>query len=303
MRIALITVPYTSTGLVTGETRAPDALRTAGLLDALWRSGHDVADYGDVAFVPPTPARDPVSGIIAPRTLTQMVLAVRTAVTRAVAEGRLPIVVGGECPLLLGCLAAARDAHRRVGLLFVDGHEDAWPPHESTTGEAADMELGLALGQSQPEGVDALAALLPVVRPENTVLLGPRDRGEITAGGVASLAGTVPLLSDVEVQRRPGALGRTWAERLRASAGRWWFHVDLDVLSGAALGAVRYPQPGGLGWDELDRLATAALGVSDLAGLDLTIYNPDLDVGGTDALRIVQFISSLAPQLARRATE
>ena len=31
------------------------------------------------------------------------------------------------------------------GLLFVDGHEDAWPPSASPTGEAADCELGLAL--------------------------------------------------------------------------------------------------------------------------------------------------------------
>ena len=299
MPIALITVPYTSSGLTTGEARAPGALRAAGLFDALRGSGNDVADFGDVTFDPPTPERDPLSGVIAPGALTTMVLAVRAAVTRAVAEGRLPIVVGGECPLLLGCLAAARDARGRTGLLFVDGHEDAWPPHASTTGEAADMELGLALGQSHLAGLDELAALLPVVRPEDAVLLGPRDRREIAAAGVASLAGKVPLLCDVEVQRGDaGELGRTWAERLRASAESWWLHLDLDVLSSEALGAVRYPQPGGLGWDELDRLAMAALGVPGLGGWDLTIYNPDLDANGHSAARIVRFVASLAPRLA-----
>jgi arginase len=245
MRLALITVPYTSSGLVTGEARAPDALRDAGLLDALRTSGTDVADYGDVAFAPPTPGRDPISGIIAPQALTGMVRAVRAAVSRARAEGRLPIVVGGECPLLLGCLAASRDACGRVGLLFVDGHEDAWPPHASTTGEAADMELGLALGEHHLDGVDELMAILPIVRPEDVVLLGPRDRADIEASGVPSLAGPVPLLADVEV-KRDGArvLGRMGPERLQASTGNWWFHLDLDVLSSEALDAVRYPRRG-----------------------------------------------------------
>jgi arginase len=299
MRLALITVPYTSSGLDEGEARAPAVLRAAGLLDALRRPGNDLADYGDVAFEPSTPARDPVSGIIAPRTLTGMVLAVRTAVSRAVDEARLPVVVGGECPLLLGCLAAVRDARQRTGLLFVDGHEDAWPPHASTTGEAADMELGLALGNSRLNGMDDLAALLPLVRPEDVVVLGPRDRGEIEEGGAHSLVGTVPLFAAEAIQRQdPGELGKSWAGQLRASAGNWWMHLDLDVLSSDALAAVRYPQPGGLGWDELDQLATAALGVPGLAGIDLTIYSPDLDPTGHGAEHIVSFAASLAQTLA-----
>lgn len=301
MRIALITVPYNSSGLTTGEARAPDVLRAAGLLDALRGSGNDVVDYGDVVFEAPTPARDHNTGIIAPDALIRMVLGVREAVARAVEEGRLPVVVGGECPLLLGCLAAARDARGRVGLLFVDGHEDAWPPHDSTTGEAADMELGLALGQTRAVGLDELAALLPLVRSEDTVLLGPRDRKEIEEAEVYSLADTVPLYSDDEVRRQgAGELGQLWAERLHASAGSWWFHLDLDVLSSEALEAVRYPQPGGLEWDDVDRLATAALGVTGLVGWDLTIYNPDLDRDGSGAARIVRFVASVATRLPQK---
>lgn len=295
MPLALITVPYTSTGLTTGEARAPDALRAAGLLEALRGAGADVADYGDVTFAPPRPERDSHSGIIAPEALTSMVLAVRAAVARATAAGRLPIVVGGECPLLLGCLAATRDTHGRVGLLFVDGHEDAWPPHASTTGEAADMELGIALGLSDPVGLPSLAPLLPVLEPRDVVLIGPRDQAEIAAAGIPSLTGTIPWYSDVAVPRA-GAIdvGKSAAEHLRTEAGHWWFHLDLDVLSNEALGAVRYPQPGGLRWVDLEHLTIAALGVPFVAGVDLTIYNPDLDPEGSDAARIVQFVAAMA---------
>ena len=145
MRIGLIGVPFNSAGLPGGEARAPAALRATGLVEALRRVA-DVHDYGDVALPEPSPERDPTTGIIAPANLVAMVAAVRALVAQAIGHGDVPLVIGGECPLLLGCLAAARDAYGRVGLLFVDGHEDAWPPHQSTTGEAADMELGFALG-------------------------------------------------------------------------------------------------------------------------------------------------------------
>ena len=185
MRLALIDVPTNSSGHTSGEARAPAVLREHGLAAALRRSG-EVVDRGEVAFAPPSPDRDPRTGIIAPETQVQMVEGVRTEVGRAIAREELPLVVGGDCPLLLGCLAAARDAYGRVGLLFIDGHEDAWAPHGSTSGEAADMELGLALGITTVAGLDRLQALLPVVSPADTVVLGPRDREEIAAAGERS---------------------------------------------------------------------------------------------------------------------
>ena len=101
----------------------------------------DVVDVGDVSVPSAAPQRDPLTGMIAPNSLVGMIDAVRDSVGGALEQQRLPLVVGGECPLLLGCLEAPRDAFGRVGLLFADGHEDAWSPHRSTTGEAADMEL------------------------------------------------------------------------------------------------------------------------------------------------------------------
>lgn len=299
MPIALVSVPYSSTGLTTGEACGPAALRAAGLLDIL-RRVDTVGDLGDVAFHGSTPRRDARSGIIGPSALTEMVLAVQTAVARALAGGYFPVVIGGECPLLLGCLTASRDAYGRVGLLFVDGHEDAWPPHASTTGEAADMELGLAIGYSRLTGVPKLAALLPVVRPEDTVLLGPRDKQEILGAGEASLAEMTTLLSDVDLQQGdPEAIGRSAAGQLHTSTGRWWFHLDLDVLSTGALGAVRYPQPGGINWSQLEQLALSALRMPGVIGWNVTIYNPDLDPTGAGAARIVEFVGKMAPAIAR----
>jgi arginase len=294
MNLGLIGVPYNSSGLLTGEARAPAALRAAGLLDNLRRFG-DVVDYGNVSIAPPTPNRDPASGIITPLVLVDMVASVRLAVERVLSDGRLPLVIGGDCPLLLGCLAGTRDVYGRIGLLFVDGHEDAWPPPQSPTGEAADMELGLALGLTETNHLPQLQSLLPLVLPSDVAMLGPRDRQELLDAGVPSVAPSIAMIDDTALRHGDVAASVTsQLMRLRDNTDRWWFHLDLDVLATDALPAVRYQQPNGLEWAELEALTAAALCVPGLAGWNITIYNPDLDPDGSSAARIVSFLSAMA---------
>ena len=156
MRFGLIGVPTNAFGRADGVARAPSVLRDAGLVEALSPG----TDYGDVPLLPPRPHRDAATGIIDPAGLAAMVTGVRSAVGRILADGCLPVIIGGDCPLLLGCLAGARDRHGRLGLLFVDGHEDADPPVLSPTGQAADMERGFARGLSM-SGTPELDATAP----------------------------------------------------------------------------------------------------------------------------------------------
>lgn len=296
MRFGVIGVPSNSAGRRDGVAGAPAALRAAGLIERLREVG-DVVDRGDVALPEPASKRDAVSGLIDPGGTAAMVAAVRFEVAAAEADGQFPLVIGGDCPLLLGCLSAVRDAQGPVGLLFVDGHEDAWPPGQSLTGEAADMELGLALGRST-EGLPAgLHDLLPLVDPHHVVVLGPRDAAELEDAGVVSLRDHVRLVPDNELRAADtGAVGIAEARRLRERTERWWLHVDMDVLSTEALVAVDYPQPGGLGWKQLLALTRGGLSVPGCVGWDVTIYNPDLDPGGTFAALIVDYVvASLGP--------
>ena len=293
MRIGLIGVPFNSTGLPGGEARAPAALRAAGLVDALQRVA-EIRDYGDIALPESSPERDPTTGIIAPANLAEMVAAVRVLVAQAIGDGNVPLVIGGECPMLLGCLATARDTYGRVGLFFVDGHEDAWPPHQSTTGEAADMELGFALGLTAATGVPDLDALLPLVCPNDAIVLGPRDRDELVATNVPSVASTVTFRDDRALLATDlDTAGLALTRQLQAAAANWWCHLDLDVLAERSFSAIRYPQPGGLSWPHIEMIAGAALRAPGLIGWNITIYNPDLDFDGRGADQIVTFLERM----------
>jgi arginase len=298
LRIAVIGVPNNSLGTADGVSRAPEALRRAGLLEAL-AAHSDVADYGDLEFAPPSTERDPRSGVMGLRSLVTMIRAVHRGVARALSEGRFPLVVGGDCPLVLGCLAAARKGSDRVGLLFVDGHEDAWSPRQAPTGQAADLELGFALGRNL-EGLPAeLVDLLPLVRASDVAILGARNASELAEFGVASLRGQVELHDDTEL-RKGGVREVTSraAGRLRDSTGTWWLHVDVDVLSQEAL-PTDFAQPGGLTWEEFGILTETALGAGGVAGWDIAVYNPDRDPGGARARRLIESIAAALGAMSR----
>jgi arginase len=290
--IGLLGVPTNSAGTTDGVARAPLVLREEDLVGALGRHA-EVHDYGDVILPQPSPVRDARSHVIDPNGVGALVVRVRDAVASILAGGRFPLIIGGDCPLLLGCLAAASGPDR-VGLLFVDGHEDGYLPEQSSTGEAADMELAFALGMADASWSPDLAALLPLVAPSEVRILGPRDGELLSTEGVASLRDRVALVDDGGLKADPVRIA---AAACASLPDPWWLHLDLDVLSTEALPAIDYPQPGGLGWDELEAVAAAALR-ADPRGWDVTIYNPDLDPERVHARRIVRFIADVIEQVA-----
>jgi arginase len=66
-------------------------------------------------------------------------------VGRVLDAGQFPIVLGGDCSILLGNVLALR-RRSRFGLLFVDGHNDCYEPGAYPAGEAAGMDLAQSVG-------------------------------------------------------------------------------------------------------------------------------------------------------------
>jgi arginase len=69
-----------------------------------------------------------------------------------------------------------------------------------------------------------------------------------------------------------------------------WVHLDLVVLDSALLPAVDTPEPNGLDFDELAELLVPVL--RSAAGLEVTIFDPDLDPTGEQAERITEMLSA-----------
>jgi arginase len=295
VKLDLIGVPYTSMAKPGGIADGIRVLRDAGLAEQL-AAGGDVRDTGDLDPIEAEPVRG-TSGLLKEAALARLVEATREAAGRSFAQGRRPLLVGGDCPVLLGPLAAGRHRHGRAGLLLVDGHEDAWPPRQSKTGEASDSEVAIALGTV--EGLpEPLARVTPLLDARAVAMLGPRDRMELAEADVDSLRDGVALFRDDRAVRAAGASAsaRDAIDALGPDSPAFWLHVDLDVLETEAFPAADYLQPGGLGWGELAEIAVTALMDARCLGCSVVIYNPDLDPDRTAAARTVRFLSRVVSQ-------
>jgi arginase len=289
-------VPYTSAREPGGIADAIEVLRGLGLAERL--GAHGVADGGGLELLSPSGERGP-SGLLNEAALGHLVEAVHQRAHQVLDRGRRPLLVGGDCPVLLGGLASLGGGGKERGLVMLDGHEDAWPPALSDTGEGSDCELGLALElypESMPPPLDRWG---PLLGPSNVALLGARDRAELAAAGARRVSGELAFFRDDEAVRRreDGSLMAAALDAIEADS--FWLHVDLDVLGTEAFRAADYPQPGGLGWDQLDALAAAAALDLRCDGVSVVIYNPDLDPNRAEGEKVVAFLTRIIERCSR----
>jgi arginase len=289
--IELIGIPFSSTGRPGGITTAIGVLRSCRLAERL---GECVAltDSGDLDIADQTPVRAS-TGLCNASGLVSLTTKTRAAVRAALAREHRPLLVGGDCPVMLGALAALRDHAGTAGLVMIDGHEDAYPPAQSLTGEASDSELGIALGLFDEALPMELAALTPLLSPEEVALVGPRDASELARYRIASLDDRLWLRTDADV-RQAGAevTAHEAAAVVRRRTRRFWLHVDFDALRTEDFPAADYRQEGGLTWTELELTTREILSDPRCAGWSAVIYNPDLDPRRTSARRVVEFIAA-----------
>jgi arginase len=281
---ALLGVPLDCSGEGRGEEHAPEALRAAGLLKRL---GARDAGTVEAARIRDT-RRDPATGVIGAADVRRASAAIAASVRGVLERSERPILVGGDCTLLLGVFGAVPPG---TGLWFVDGHADFHDGELSPTGEAADMELSILTGHG-PQGL--LDGREPPLDPGAVVLVGhrPDELGEEVAAENARLDPAIEAHTSAEVRERgPLTLAAAAAARLAGTTA--WLHVDLDVLDESALPAVSYPQPQGIDWAELAQLVAPLAAATNLIGISIADFNPDRDPDGTHAQRVVDELAEL----------
>lgn len=299
MEIEVIGIPFDGYGRNGHQALAAQAVREAGLVDAL--APHSVGDGGDVSLPAFETERGPQTHLLNEPALLHLTEQLNVLVQTAVAGDRFPLVVGGDCSLLLGVVTGLRDGLGGSRLMFVDGHQDTMPLDVSEDGEAANCEIGLLLGLTGRTLTGPLAARLPALEADSLAILGQRDdtwRREFNVGSLADLGVWSRDLRATVAD--PTGAGREAAAHLRAAGEGWWMHVDLDVLDPLvfpAQGLPGYPdEPGGLDWGQLTTVLTQAAGTGGCLGMSVTIYDPDQDPERSGALRIVELVGdSLRP--------
>jgi arginase len=275
-------------GAVPGTAAAPAAFREAGLLQSL----HAV-DGGRVEPPPYSPQVDPETGIRNARAIRHYSQQLAAAIRPAIEQGYFPVVLGGDCSILIGSMLALRNVGR-YGLIFLDGHTDFLQPDTSSTGGAAGMDLALVTGHG-PALLTNIDGLRPLVRESDVVLLGYRDVDVPERYPARAIFDTAITRYDLEAIRRMGsaeAANAALKSLASASLNGVWLHVDVDVLDSDLMPAVDSPQAGGLAYDELISLLRPLVRSPLVAGLQVTIFDPTLDDGTCAATLSATFVEA-----------
>ncbi|WP_020513195.1 arginase family protein, partial [Paractinoplanes globisporus] len=280
--------PPTATS-VPGCAKAPGALRDHGLLTRLgardagcltpprydpgdWRPGDGVAHASQIAAYS--------------RKLADRIGAILDA-------GEFPVILGGDCSILLGSgLAMHRLGEAvggRIGLVFVDGHSDfRHPGNASYVGAAAGEDLALVTGRGQAD-LASIEGRRPYFRDIDVVVLGMRAQDEyrldLQAAGIVTRP--VPAL-----RAEGAARSAQWARDQLVDCAGFWLHVDVDVLDPAVMPAVDAPSPGGIAFPELELLLAGLVESPHCLGVEITVFDPDYDPDGTYAEEITNAVAA-----------
>jgi arginase len=273
----------------TGVQNLPEALKKAGLMDRL--------NATFAGRVQPSmhydPTRDPITHLLNGTSIMLFSKDLSKMVNIEIEKKNFPIVLGGDCSILIGVLLGLRKIGR-YGLFFIDGHSDFYQPQASTTGEVADMELSVVSGRG-PDILSNIEGLKPLVLDDDIVVFGYRDAEQSMSYGSNNVRNTNMQILDLSDIRN---LGIKKATSLAVSnfltsedLPGFWIHLDADVLDDRIMSAVDYRLGnGGLEFSELSYILKTLTSSQKAIGITITIYNPNLDPSGSIAKNFVSCI-------------
>lgn len=274
-RLTIVEAPSTLGLRSDGVESLPDTLLGLGLADRI-----DARRSVRVPAAARQGVMDPETRVLNAREIARWSPQLADAVCAVLDDGCFPVVLGGDCTIVLGSMLALR-RRGRYGLFFIDGNADFFQPEAEANGEGASMDLAFVTGYG-PSLVTDLEGLRPLVRPDDAVAFGFRDHEDQREFGSQPLPGDL-LAFDIHRIRELGVerAARMAVDHLTRSGVEGFFiHLDADVIDDAVMPAVDFRMPGGLTTSEIAIVLEVALASDQACGLEVAIYNPTLDSDG-----------------------
>jgi arginase len=287
-KIAIIGAPTSAAALAPGHERAPAALRAAGIVERLQAAGFEVTDMGDCKTQISQPDPDhPRARNIPP--LVAELNELRPHVEVAVKSGALPLILGGDCSIVLATVAGARRYYRHVGLIYVDRDADMNVPATTPSGNVDGMVVSHLIGRGAPELIRFWGEP-PLVREPDIVLFGV-DRLDAPEKIALDRSPIRRYLG--EDIRRTGVTAAAESAVARMQGGQHEFvlHLDVDAISSNEFSAATYAGPdGGMSLADVQKAMAIFAARPNMVALEVATYNPSLDPDGSAAKVLVELL-------------
>ena len=291
--VSLIGVPTDIGAGHRGASLGPEALRIAGLAQALAGRGVDVRDCGNLAG-PANPWLPPVDGY---RHLAQVVewnTALMEASLGELRDGRMPVVLGGDHCLGIGSIAAVarhcRDTGKQLRVLWLDAHADFNTSAITPSGNVHGMPVACLCGLG-PDALTQLGGPAPQMHPHQFRQIGirsvdPEEKRLVKQHGV-----------DIYDMRYIDEIGmkRVMEQALAGVDADTHLHVsfDVDFLDPGIAPGVGTTVPGGPNYREAQLVMEMIADSGRMGSLDIVELNPVLDNRNMTAELAVDLVESL----------
>ncbi len=289
----LIGAPTDAGAGALGASMGPQALRVAGLHEALERRGLRVIDRGNLAG-PADPRQPRIGGYRNLQAVLEWNRLVHEAVHQALCADRLPIVLGGDHSLGIGSISAVarrcRETGRRLRVLWLDAHADFNTGELSPSGNLHGMPLACLCGFG-PKALIELGGVTPALHPQWIRLIGVRSVDEGERRLVHELAVEVFDMRYIDEMGMRECMRQALAGLDRETH----LHVsfDVDFLDPAIAPGVATTVPGGPTCREAQLCMEMIADTAVLGSLDVMELNPALDVRNETAVLAVSLLESL----------
>ncbi|MDC8786652.1 arginase [Roseateles koreensis] len=291
--VSLVGAPTDIGAGARGASMGPEALRVAGLTEALQSHGVDVADRGNL-LGPANPWLPPVDGYRHLNEVTAWNSAVHDAVYAELKLGRMPILLGGDHCLGIGSISAVarhcRDTGKKLRILWLDAHADFNTSALTPSGNIHGMPVACLSGFG-PQQLIGIGGKVPAISPKWVRQVGIRS---VDAGEKRFVHE-----QDLEVfdMRYIDEMGMRHAMELALATldANTHLHVsfDVDFLDPDIAPGVGTTVPGGPSYREAQLCMEMIADTGFMASLDVMELNPALDLQNKTAKVAVDLIESL----------
>jgi arginase len=281
-----------------GSAEGPAALRAADLAGALGRRGHVVTDGGDIAGLSNTPGRM-IDGCRSLQEVAAGCRLIRDGVAAALADGEVPVLLGGDHSLSIGSIAAVAGhcgvAGKPLFVLWLDAHADFNTPDSSPSGLLYGMPVAVVAGEGHRTllGVGTAA---PRVDLSRMALVGVRSIDPLEEVRIRERSLRVHTMREVRSHGMQAVVAMVLAEA-RRMGGHLHVSFDVDFLDPSLAPGVGLAEPGGLDLAEAEACMAAIAAAGGPDSFDLMELSPAHDWSGATARHVVDLVASAFPRV------
>lgn len=293
-KVRIIGVPMDLGQSRRGVDMGPSALRGAGLQTSIKKLGLQVEDIGNLSVKQPEemPVGEKRAKYL--QEIAETCGDVAAAAEKALSEGFLPLVLGGDHSIAAGVAAGVanyfRKEKKQIGYLWLDAHGDMNTPESSPSGNVHGMPLAAIMGYGAPELVDLLG-FKPKAEPGNIVIVGARDLDAQERKIVKKSGIHVFTMRDIDERGMREVMADALKYAMDDTAGVA-VSLDMDFVDPSDAPGVGTPVRGGVTYREAHLAMEMIADTESMVSLEVVEINPILDEHNRTALLGVELVLS-----------